>query len=353
LAGLRAKDAYTDHTFIGIYGLADVEKTVWSEELVQRCGLDLDKLPRITRPWEIVGAITPEVADATRLIAGTPVAAGLGDAIAGWLGVGAVEPGILVDTSGTSHHLATCVETYHPDLKNQVVTHYPSAIPGMWYSLGYTAGTGRTHRWFIDEFCLSEQERSLPDKSQFYQALEEGAARIQPGSEGLIFVPHLGGRVCPYEPDVRGTWIGFTWKHTRHHFYRALLESIAYEFFCYLSVVRQLYPDAPLKQVLSIGGGAKSKLWTQIKADVLGIPHTTPVSRQDFASLGSAIVAGHAVGLFADMAQTAKRFTTIGPRIAPTEANHASYQRFAAFYQRLFQDLEPTYARLVNLIESP
>ncbi len=353
LAGLCADQAFTDHTFLGIYGISNVREYAWSAELIALSGIDANKLPRIVMPWDIIGKVTAEVASDTSLLAGTPIAAGLGDAIAGWLGVAAVEPGILVDTSGTSNHLAACVDTYRPDLRERVLMHYPSAILGQWYALGYTAGTGRTHNWFVDEFCLSEDERASADKAAIYDRLEAQAAEVAAGSEGMMFIPHLAGRVCPPLPNVRGTWIGFTWKHKRGNFYRAVLEGIAYEFNSYLNAARRLYPESTFGQVLCIGGGAKSKLWTRIKADVLGLPHAIPRERQDFAPLGSAIVAGHAAGLFPNLAATAKQFTQVDSLVQPDAENHAIYQRYSRFYDDFFERTEDLYADLVNLLETP
>lgn len=351
MAGLKADQAYIDPTYIGTTGLSDIRRFSWSQEMADLMNIELEKLPRIVQPWEIIGELTPAAADACGLVPGIPIAAGVGDAVAGWIGVGAVEPGIVVDTSGTAHHLALCVDNYQPDMENKVLTHFPSAIPGQWYSFGYTAGTGRSHTWFIDEFCLTEDERSGDGKQRVYAQLDELAKEIPPGSEGLIFIPHLGGRMCPYAPNVRGVWMGFTWKNNRAHFYRALLESIAYEFFTYLKVARSLYPDTLFSRVIVIGGGAKSELWTQIKADVLGIPHAATINRQDFAPLGSAIIAGYAVGLFDDIAETAKGFASISRDVFPDEANRDIYREFAEFYDQVFAEMSPTFDKLSRLAE--
>ena len=185
LAGLGGDEAYTDYTYIGIYGLSDVRQHTWSEELLSLTGIDPDKLPRIVSPWEIVGELTREAASECGLAPGTPIAAGLGDAIAGWIGVGAVESGILVDTAGTSNHLAFSVNDFHPDLEHGVLSHYPSAIPGLWYAIGYTAGTGRSHTWLINEFLMTPEEWENEPQHAVYARLDEGAAKIPPGSEGF------------------------------------------------------------------------------------------------------------------------------------------------------------------------
>jgi xylulokinase len=353
LAGLQGDSAYTDHSFIGPYGISDIRNYRWSPELADLLGLDLEMMPRIVRPWDVVGELTRTAASECGLAPGTPIVAGTGDAVAGWLGVGAVEAGIAVDTAGSTHHLGFCVDRYVPDLEHKVLIYYPSAIPGLWHPLGYTSGTGRSHSWFVDEFCLTPEQRAAKDREPAYADLEEAAGHIQPGSEGLVFVPHFGGRWCPFQPKVRGACLGLTWKHTKAHVYRAILESIAYEFQSYIKVTRSLHPDVPLKQVVIIGGGARSKLWTQIKADVTGVPHVTCVNRSDFAPLGAAIIAGYAAGVYDDMAAAAKRFTSLSAAVSPRPDYHAAYQPYADFYSRLFDQMATTFEELADLAEMP
>lgn len=345
LAGLKGDEAYVDPTHMGVYGWADIRTFGWSEDLASKLGIDIEKSPRPVLPTDIIGELTPQAAQESGLVPGIPIAAGLGDAIAGWLGIGAVEPGIMVDTSGTANHVGICADRYEPDLENGVLTYYPSAIPGHWFPVGYTAGTGRSHSWFIDELCLRERDGN-EDRDQIYAALEEAAKTISPGSEGLIFSPHFGSRVCPDQPSIRGFWLGLTWKHTRAHLYRSVLESIAFEYYVYLKVARSLFPDLQQKRMIVVGGGAKSPLWTQIKADVLGVPHATCANRSDFAPLGSAIVAGHAVGLFSDMAETAKRFTEITEDVLPRPAHSQAYHAYAEFYAKLYEQIEPIFEDL-------
>ena len=216
----------------------------------------------------------------------------------------------------------------------------------------YISGGGLTHRWFLDKFAADVKEQATAKGISPYQLLDEQATAVPPGAEGLLFIPHLVGRACPNDPDVRGCWIGFTWTHERPHFYRALLESIAYDYAQALNVVREYLPDATFSEVRIIGGGAKSSLWNQIKADVLGLPYVL-LPRQDVAALGCAIMAGHAVGIYSDMAATAKRFAPPGQRIEPRTAYHDYYKPFVTAYQESFGDLRGVYARLTSLSRQP
>ncbi len=156
--------------------------------------------------------------------------------------------------------------------------------------------------------------------------------------------------MLPPQPELRGSWIGFSWGQTKAHFYRSILEGIAYEYYFYYKIMEKLYPKIRFSEVRVIGGGAKSALWNQIKADVLGIPYVRVVQPEP-AILGSALIAGAAVGLFSDLAQTAQRFVAIREKIEPRPANQALYREYAEAYIRLLSDLASTYRTLGRLRE--
>ncbi len=147
---------------------------------------------------------------------GIPVAAGLGDGTSGWFAAGGVEPGVCIDTSGSSAHFAVTVDRFVHDPTGTLAT-MPSAAPGRFYLLGFTTSTGLTHRWLRQIFDLS------------YEELERRAAMVPPGANGVLAVPHFNGRVSPFEASIKGAFIGFDDKTGAGEFYRALLEASAFE----------------------------------------------------------------------------------------------------------------------------
>ncbi len=167
------------------------------------------------------------------------------------------------------------------------------------------------------------------------------AARINPGSDGLFFSPHLGGRVCPSAPAMRGAWLGFSWGHTQAHFARAILESVAYEYAYYLGILSELIPDLELTEARVVGGGAKSQVWNQIKADVLDVPYQ-PLMGNEFGSWGSAMIAGKAAGIFEDLATVAARHAQPGQQnFRPDPDTHKLYKPLVAEHikwQRVLQE---------------
>lgn len=345
MAGLRGEEAFIDYTYIHFSCLSDVRAAAWSPELCDLFGVPMEKLPRILCPWEVIGYMTSEAAQETGLLAGMPIAAGCGDQAAGMLGAAMVEPGLVFDVAGTASVLAICTAEFVPDVKHKTLFTARLVPPDLWYALAYINGGGLNLRWFRDELAIEEKAHAQQEGRSVYALLDERAAAISPGSDGLLFLPHLGGRVCPNDPDLRGLWLGFTWAHTKAHFYRSLLEGVAYEYALYLQIEKELFPDLTFKEARVIGGGSTSQVWNQIKADVLGIPYVR-LNRQEFAVLGSAIVAGYAVGVFDDLKATARRFVETTDRIEPRAEYHAFYQPLVNLYASLFDQLRETYAAL-------
>lgn len=332
MAGLRGDEAFVDHTFLHFTALVDAEQGTWSPQLIDALGIDAEKLPRIVAPWEVIGEVTAEAAEEFGLASGTPIAAGCGDTAAGALGAGIVEAGMLLDTAGTASVLSGCTDEFVADVEHRALLTMRSVVPGLWHPLAYIGGGGLALRWFRDEFFAptTNGERSDDD---LYDLMTSRAAEIEPGADGLFFSPHLGGRICPSEPAMRGAWVGFSWGHTRDHFFRAVLESVAFEYAYYLDIMKELTTDLSLIEARVIGGGARSEAWNQIKADVLGVPFQR-LHRSEFATWGSALIAGYAVGLYDDLAEAAA--TTTAPKgepMRPRPGHHETYRELSQHYQ--------------------
>jgi xylulokinase len=352
MAGLVGDDAFIDYTYLHFSCLSDVKEAKWSEELCQLFSVPTEKLPRIVKPWEVIGQLTTEAAEECGLLAGTPIAAGCGDQAAGMLGAAMVEPGMVFDVAGTASVFSICLDQFTPDLEHKTLFTARLVPEDLWYALAYINGGGLNLRWFRDELAKQEKAEAAQKDESVYAMLDEAAASVGPGSDSLLCLPHLGGRVTPSDPDLRGLWLGFTWSHRKEHFYRSLLESVAYEYAYYLNVEKSLLPDLEFKEARVIGGGSRSDLWNQIKADVLGIPYVQ-LNRQEYAVLGSAIIAGYAVGVFDDLKAAAKRFVEPISRVEPRFEYHAHYRPLVDLYISLFDTLRPIYQELARLPAPP
>lgn len=351
MAGLKGEEAFIDRTYLHFSSFSDTQAGRWSEDLISLFGIDRSKLPRILDPWEVIGHVTSEAATACGLLGGTPIAAGCGDQTAGMLGAGMVSPGLVFDSAGTASVFAVCLDRFVTDQKHRTLFTAALAIPNLYYALAYINGGGLNLRWFRDALAKQEKAEAEATGVNIYQMLDQMASGLAPGSDKLIFLPHLGGRVCPSNPNTRGLYIGLNWSHTKAHLYRAMLEAVGYEYAYYLGIVRGLLPDLQFHETRVIGGGARSRLWNQIKADILGVPYVN-LNREEFAVLGSAILAGYAVGVFEDLGETARRFVQTTNRIDPNMAHHARYQPLAQEYIKLLETTKPLFDSLSAIPEA-
>lgn len=349
MAGLAGEEAFIDYTYLHFSCFSETAEASWSSEICELFQVPMEKLPRIVEPWEIIGRMTPKAANDCGLLSGTPIAAGCGDQAASILGAGIVKPGMILDVAGTASLFSISTDKFSPDLKHKTLFSFRSVPTDLWGSYAYVNGGGLNLRWFRDQFAQDLVRKAQEEGGSAYRMLDAEAASVQPGSESLLFLPHLGGRVTPNDPHVRGSWLGLTWNHQRKHLYRSILESIAYEYACYLDVARITLSLSELKEVRVIGGGADSRLWNQIKADVLGISYVR-LDQKECAVLGSAIVAGYAVGVFEDLTRVASRFARPIERFEPeSEEVHNHYRQLVALYRSLFDTLRQTHTELGSL----
>jgi xylulokinase len=320
---LRADEAFIDHTFLHFTGVSDAAQGRWSEELCDTLGIDIQRLPRIVDPSTVIGELSSEAAHDFGLKPGTPVAAGCGDTAAGALGAGVVKPGMLLDTAGTASVLACCTDRFVADTRHRALIVMRSVVPGIWNPLAYVSGGGLALGWYAREFSINNGP--IVDFDESYEELIASATGAPPGCDGLLFSPHLGGRTCPATPRMRGAWIGFSWGHTRRHFFRAILESIGYEYAWYLRILRELAPELNLIGTRVIGGGAKSEAWNQIKADILSVSYQQ-LALKECATWGSALIAGKACGVISDLAEVATALVPLsGKLVSPNPALRATY----------------------------
>ena len=304
--------------------LFNVKQRKWSYEMLDAVGIPSEWMPNVYESPEVSGHLTPQAADEIGLSAGTPVVGGGGDQAAGAVGSGVVRTGIISSTVGTSGVVFAFADEPVVDPKLRVHT-FCHAVPGRWYTMGASLAGGMSLRWFRDQFYNTRRGRPLTTENDLYAEMIAEALKAPPGCDGLFFSPHLGGRICPAAPEMRGAWLGFSWGHTQAHFIRAVLESVAYEYAFYLSILRELVPDLQWQEARVAGGGARSPAWNQIKADVLGVPYRA-LQGSEFGAWGSALIAGKAAGLFTDLAAMAEEHARlIEPGYPPEPERQAFY----------------------------
>ncbi len=321
-------DFVTDDIEAMGFMLLDANRNVWSDELCALAGVAADRLPPLVRPTQRLSVLREEAARETGLRRDTLVIAGTTDTVMEVYAAGAIAPGQATVKLATAGRI--CAVTERAVVDPCLVT-YRHVIDGLWYPGTATKSCAASNRWYRDTFGGD------------YAQMSGAAASVARGSDGLFFHPYLQGEITPYRDDrLRASFVGATGHHTKAHFNRAVLEGIAYSMKdCYQELKR--LSIAPREAVL-IGGGAKAPLWRQIMADMLGIPLRT-VSDVD-SSLGSAMLAGVAAGVFADHRDAAARCVRIQDEIAPDPEGVAYYERGFGLYRQIQAALAPIYHQL-------
>ena len=319
-------------------GLVDLANGCWAEEIITGLGLRLDQFSELVRPGEIIGTIHQEAANATGLPVGLPVVAGAGDGQCAGLGANATGGGRAYLNLGTAVVAGVMSESYPCDLAFRTLF---APVPGNYFAEHVLRGGVFTVGWFVDKFASDLRNPLLSQGPE--QILEQAAARIPPGAQGLMLVPYWNNVMNPYwDPKASGITIGWTGAHGREHFYRAILEGIAYE--------QRLVGDAmmavtgPFSEYVTMGGGSKSDLWCQIVADVTGIPMVRSTTTEA-TCLGAGILAASAVGWYPDIRSAANAMTGTAERFDPNPATQAIYDRL---YKEVYKPLFPTVQLLAN-----
>jgi xylulokinase len=309
--------------------LMDLRSRSWSDEVLGALGIPRAWMPPLFEGPAVTGQLTSEAAAATGLRAGIPVVAGGGDQAAGAVGVGAVREGIVALTLGTSG--VVFATTNAPAIEPQGRLHaFCHAVPGRWHLMGVMLSAAGSLRWYRDTIAPG-----MP-----YPELLAPAADVAPGCDGLTFLPYLTGERTPHpDPLARGAFVGLTVRHTRAHLTRAVLEGVAFGLCDGFDLMRGAGLSA-ITQVRVSGGGARSQLWQQILADVLGAELVT-VNTTEGAAYGAALLAGVGTGAWPSVDAACDASVRITGHVAPSAAAVAAYAEYHGRYQQLYPTLKP------------
>lgn len=336
--------AVTDYSNASLIGIAfDIVNRKWDTELIEEIGLDPEKFPDLYACDEVVGEVTGEAAEATGLARGTPVVAGTVDTNAAWVAAGAVDPGATQLNIGTAGVLGVVHET--PTFTENMVTIVHAADSQRLYTTqAPLVSSGALIRHFRDNFGHLERAAEAVAGVDAYELMNREAEAAPPGSAGLIVLPYFMGERTPiWDPRARGVVFGLSLDHGRGHFIRALMEGAAYAWRHNFDLMRASGLALNLPLVLS-EGGAKSRLWRQIVADVLNVECVYAHASKG-APAGNALVAGVGVGVYKDYA-VVKDWVEIGDSAAPIPENVARYQDLYAIYLDLYPSLKEHYVAL-------
>ena len=323
---LTGKQA-TNRSLICTTGYYDICANAMWDEMLQKAGLDQEKFPPVLPCGEKLGTLTADAAAETGLSVSTVAVTGAMDQVASAIGAGNVVSGILSETTGTCLAVGATVGAGATDQWSPIPV-YTHALPDCYFKLTVMQTAGMALKWFRNEFCKD----LMAEGGNAYGRMDDLAEAEPPLSRGLIMFPYLTG--MDTDPAARGVFFGAGLDTNRGCFIRAIMEAVAYSLRESMDQMGGAY-----QEIHSVGGGSKSNVWNQIKADTCGIP-VQIMQQEEATSVGAAILGGIAVGCFRDIHQ-ACGLLKVGNRYESTDAHDLykeGYRKYQAMYDS-FKDL--------------
>ena len=316
--------------------MLDVAGKQWNSELLSALQIDKSILPPLCESVDIVGKVTKGAAELTGLKEGTPVVAGGADNACGAVGSGMIKEGRVMVSVGSSGVVLAPAQNYQaePEGKLHLFNH---AAPDSYYYMGVMLAAGQALSW--------AKNNILPE-SWNYDILNNRASQISPGSEGLIFLPYLYGERTPHaDAQARGVFFGLSARHDKSHLARSVMEGVTFGLKDSLELIKKR--GVVIEKVRAIGGGAKSKVWQQIIADIFAVP-VDLLEMEEGPAFGAAMLAGVGVGMFKDFSEVDKELIKVRTTIEPKAENIDKYQKNYQVYKSLYPALKDIFPSIIE-----
>ena len=321
----------------------DMKNQNWADDLVELSGLDRRTLPELIEPADAVGRVTAKAAAETGLPEGAVVVCGTSDSAAEDYGAGAVEPGDCIVKLATAGNVNVMTAEPHPFRTTLTYSH---VVPGMWYTVSATNAAALCQRWFRDTFGQAEKAEAAKRGVNSFELMDELAAESAPGARGVMFHPYLQGERSPYwDPKLRASFTGVSISSGKGDFIRALLEGVAYSLRDCFGTIEEM--KLPVSRIFLIGGGARSRLWSEIVCNVFDLPLQVPTPGD--ASFGTALIAAAGSGAFPNCKEAVRRCLHIDREIRPDAELASFYRDGFATYREIHDALAPVYQKRTNL----
>lgn len=330
---------YTDVSDANSMGCIDLAQRKWSEEIIERSGIDYDKFPEIVESTFMVGTVTARAAEATGLSESTKVVMGAGDGVAANVGAGSVKPGNAYCCIGTSAWVAATSEKPVLDREMRTVC-WAHAVPGLFSPNGTMQYAGGTYSWFKNTICTEEVKKAREEGISPYSLIDREIVSCAPLAGGVRFLPYLMGERAPrWNPNATGVFFGLSAGTTRAQICRSVMEGILMN----LSICLDILEDhTKADEILFIGGCARSRVWQRTMADVYGTNVLVPRFLEEANSMGAAVIAGVGSGIYKDFSAI-NRFIEITDRIEYEQETYHKYQRAKREFNRIYHALEPLF----------
>lgn len=342
-------ETVTDYSNASSTMLFDIRRREWSKKLCDLLRIPDEMLPAVQPSTRVVGTLARDVAKRTGLDQSTQVVAGGGDEEVGAVGAGVVNHGDVLDLTGTAEPVCVCTDKPILD-PNRLLECHSSADPDSWLLENTGIVAGGLYRWFKDQFGQAEVEEARRTSADPYEVLNLGASKADVGSMGIIFLPFFTGSITPeWNAQARGVVFGLTLGHRKEHVTRSILEGCAYALRDVIDHAERL--GLSVDRITTAGGGARGKLWRQIKADVTN-KRTVKPSNEEVTAFGAALLAAVGAGAHADVKSAAKATVQFTDELEPSEANHARYDRLYKIYRKLYYALKDVFPDIASYQET-
>lgn len=308
----------------------DIRSGKWWPSMLSEIGIGEERLPSLYESGVPIGNICRAATEDCGLSTRTMVSSGALDQAAGMLGAGNIMPGMLTETTGTCLAVCANIGTNLPSYDKGLLPVHYGLSPDNYYVIFWSGAAGSIYRWIRDVFYRDAKVANL------FAVMDEEASAIPPGCDGLMLMPYLSGMQYPVaNENASGEFLGARLYHTRGHFTRSALEAVAFLLRQSIEEINR-YGITP-ECIYSLGGGAQSPVWNQIKADVTGL-RVLPLEEKECASRGAAILAAVGAGLY-------KSFADVKP--APHSGVSYLPQRSAEYH-----NVYASFSKRVDLLQS-
>ena len=326
--------------------LLDIPGRCWSDEVLDKLGIDRSLLGRVYESPEITGQLTAAAAARCGLKAGTPVVGGAGDNAAAAVGTGVVRDGRAFTTIGTSGVVFAHTSDITIDPKGRVHT-FCCAVPGAWHVMGVTQGAGLSLKWFRDNFCESEKAAAAMMGVDPYYLMDKAVLESPIGANRLLYLPYLMGERTPHlDPDARGVFFGLSAMHTRRDMLRAVMEGVTYSLRDCVEVFREM--GVNVSDMMACGGGGTSPVWRQMLAELYACPVKT-VDSKEGPALGAAILAAVGAGIYASVPEACDAVIHTANVQDPSEKDVPTYEKYYQLYRTIYPALRDRFAALAAM----
>jgi gluconokinase len=332
-----------DYSIASATGLFNLKQLDWDEEAIATAGIRPQQLSELVPTTYIRRGMKKQHAEAMGLAPDTPVVIGANDGVLANLGVGAIAPGQLAITIGTSGAVRTVVDA--PIADPRMRTFCYALTEKQWVIGGASNNGGIVLRWFRDQFSLPEVESAKRLGVDPYEVMIQAADKVRAGAEGLLCLPFLSGERAPYwNPKARGIFFGVGLHHQRAHFIRAILEGILFNLSSVTVALQELTGE--IKEIRASGGFARSQEWLQIMANLFGYEVLKPEVHEG-SGFGAAVLAMHAVGALTELSDVQK-LIRISHRHQPDPHVCRSYHDLFSIYERIYQNVVEEFTELAD-----